>query len=145
MNLISHLVQRRLKLSDPTTRDLVVERDLRVPMSDGVDLLADRWAPRAGSDGLPTALIRTPYGHRGIFATLLARPLAERGYQVLIQSTRGGFGSGGTLDPMRQERADGLATLDWLIDQPWSGDSIVLFGQSYLGYAQWAVADRSRR
>lgn len=141
MNLISNLLQRRLKLSDPLTRDVVVQRNLRVPMPDGVELVADRWTPRSGGDGLPTALIRTPYGHRGAFATILARPLAERGYQVLIQSTRGGFGSGGTRDPMKQERADGLATLDWLVDQPWSGDSIVLFGQSYLGYVQWAVAD----
>ncbi|MFJ1967438.1 CocE/NonD family hydrolase [Streptomyces sp. NPDC087903] len=141
MSLISHLVQRQLKLSEPSTRNLVVQRDLRVPMPDGVDLLADRWAPKAGGEGLPTALIRTPYGRAGIIGAIMARPLAERGYQVLIQSTRGGFGSGGTLDPMRQERADGLATLDWMVKQPWLGDAIVLVGLSYLGYAQWAVAD----
>nr|MDT0657251.1 CocE/NonD family hydrolase [Micromonospora sp. DSM 115978] len=142
MSVISHLIQRRLKLSAPSTRDVVVHRDLRVPMTDGVDLLADRWAPRVGGDGLPTALIRSPYGRRGPFGMMLARPLAERGYQVLIQSVRGGFGSGGTFDPMRQERADGLATLDWLVRQPWCGDAIVLYGLSYLGHVQWAVADR---
>ena len=59
-----------------------------------------------------------------------------------MQNTRGAFGSGGTFDPMRQEREDGLAALDWLVKQPWSGGSIVLLGGSYLGYAQWAVADR---
>jgi uncharacterized protein len=47
-----------MKLDPPLTRDLVVERGLRVPMPDGVELLADRWAPRTGGDGLPTALIR---------------------------------------------------------------------------------------
>ncbi|WP_199752600.1 CocE/NonD family hydrolase [Actinoplanes sp. ATCC 53533] len=141
MNLISHLLQRQLKLSPPVTRDLVVQRDLRVPMPDGVELLADRWAPRGGGEGLPTALLRCPYG-RGLIALSMARPLAERGYQVLIQSTRGGFGSGGSLDPMRQEREDGLATLDWVVRQPWFGDSMVLVGLSYLGYVQWAVADQ---
>ncbi len=65
---------------------------------------------------------------------MMARPLAERGFQVLLQSTRGGFGSGGTFDPLRQERADGLATLDWLVKQPWFGGSIVLVGMSYMGY-----------
>ncbi len=139
---MSHLVQRMLKLPRPVTRDVVVQRDLRVPMPDGVVLLADRWAPRTGGDGLPTALMRSPYGRRGMFGTMLARPLAERGYQVLLQSTRGGFGSGGTFDPQRQERADGLATLDWVVAQPWFGGSIVLVGMSYLGYVQWAVADR---
>jgi uncharacterized protein len=142
VNLNSHLVQRLLKLPPPVTRDLVVQRDLRVPMPDGVELLADRWAPRAVGEGLPTALLRAPYGRRGLYGATMARPLAERGYQVLIQSVRGGFGSGGTFDPMRQERADGLATLEWVVKQPWFGDAIVLFGTSYLGYAQWAVADR---
>ncbi|MFF4256587.1 CocE/NonD family hydrolase [Streptomyces sp. NPDC001663] len=142
MNVVSHLLQRRLKLSPPLTRDLTVERDLRVPMPDGVVLLADRWAPKAGGEGLPTALLRSPYGRSGPIGALMARPLAERGYQVLIQSTRGGFGSGGTFDPMRQERADGLATLDWLVEQRWCGEAVVLFGMSYLGHVQWAVADR---
>lgn len=139
--MISHLIQRKLALSAPLTRAVTVERDLRVPMPDGVELLADRWLPRSGGDGLPTALIRSPYGRR-MFGALIARPLAERGYQVVMQSVRGGFGSGGTFDPMRQERADGLATLDWLVRQPWCGDGIVLFGLSYLGHVQWAVADQ---
>ncbi|WP_406280812.1 SecY-interacting protein Syd [Nocardia sp. NBC_00881] len=42
MNLISHLLQRRLKLPPPVTRDVAVQRDMRIPMSDGVELLADR-------------------------------------------------------------------------------------------------------
>ena len=51
-----------LRLDPPLTRDLVIERDLRVPMLDGVVLLANRWAPKAGGDGLPVALLRSPYG-----------------------------------------------------------------------------------
>lgn len=141
MSLISHVLQRQQKLSEPRTRRLRVERNLRVPMRDGVVLLADRWAPRDGGDGLPTALIRSPYGRSGVFGTLMARPLAERGYQVLIQSTRGSFGSGGVMDPLRQEREDGLDTLDWVIKQPWFGEALVLIGASYMGMVQWAVAD----
>ncbi|WIX99107.1 CocE/NonD family hydrolase [Amycolatopsis mongoliensis] len=140
--MISRLFERLLELPAPATRKLVVQRDLRVPMPDGAELLADRWAPRAGGGGLPTALVRSPYGRKGAFGALFARPLAERGYQVLIQSTRGGFGSGGVFDPLCQEREDGLATLDWVVRQPWFGDAMVLVGASYLGYVQWAVADR---
>jgi predicted acyl esterase len=44
VNLASHLIQRLLKLPPATTRDLLVQRDLRVLMPDGVELLADRWA-----------------------------------------------------------------------------------------------------
>jgi putative CocE/NonD family hydrolase len=142
MSLSSHLLQRALRLGSPVTRDLTVEHDLRVPMPDGAVLLADRWLPRTGGDRLPVALLRGPYGRGGMQALGMARPLAERGFQVLIQSTRGTFGCGGTFDPLRQEREDGLATLDWVIEQPWFGDAIVLIGGSYLGYTQWAVADK---
>ena len=144
MPLSSYLVQGALRLERPPTRHVVVRRDLRVPMPDGVDLLADLWLPRVagrGEDKLPTALLRSPYGRRGLVATAMVRPLAERGFQVLIQSTRGTFGSGGAFEPMVREREDGLATLDWLVKQPWCG-SVVLVGGSYLGFVQWAVADR---
>jgi predicted acyl esterase len=138
---VSHLMQRVLKLDPPLTRDLATERDLRVPMPDGAVLLADRYAPRAGGQGLPVALLRSPYGRRGAIAAAVARPLAERGFQVLMQSTRGTFGSGGWFDPFRHERDDGLATLEWVVRQPWFGEAVVLVGGSYLGYVQWAVAD----
>jgi uncharacterized protein len=140
MNLASRLIQRFLALDPPLTRDLVVTRDLPVPMPDGVVLLADRWAPRSGGDGLPVALLRSPYGRGKLLSMGMVRPLAERGFQVVIQSVRGTFGSGGVFEAMRNERADGLATLEWIKSQPWFGDSIVLSGASYLGYVQWALA-----
>ena len=100
-----------------------------------------RRAPRTGGESLPLALLRCPYGRGKLISIGMARPLAERGFQVLMQSTRGTFGSGGAFDPFRHERQDGLATLEWVVKQPWFGDSIVLAGPSYLGYVQWAVAD----
>jgi putative CocE/NonD family hydrolase len=141
MNLMSHVVQRMQDLSSPLTREVVIERDLTTPMRDGAVLLADRWTPKSGGDGLPTALVRVPYGRRGLVASLTARPLAERGFQVFVQSTRGTFGSAGPFDPMRREREDGLDTIDWVVKQPWFGESMILIGMSYLGVVQWAVAD----
>jgi len=140
VKLGSYVQQRMLKLGPPLTREVAVERDLAVPMPDGVTLRADRWFPAAADPAIPTALIRTPYGKK-LTGGGMARPLAERGYQVLIQDVRGCFTSEGTFDPMRQERADGLATLEWLVEQPWCAGSIVLIGTSYMGYVQWAVAD----
>ncbi|KOV74850.1 X-Pro dipeptidyl-peptidase [Streptomyces sp. AS58] len=140
--LTSLLVERLRGLPAPKTRDLAVERDLEVPMRDGTVLLADRWAPRAGGEDLPTALLRSPYGRGGPFALQLVRPLAERGFQVLLQSTRGTSGSGGAFDPLRHERLDGIDTVDWVCKQPWFDGSLVLCGPSYLGYTQWAMADQ---
>ncbi|MFI6597554.1 CocE/NonD family hydrolase [Nonomuraea sp. NPDC050536] len=116
-----------------------VDRDLEVPMGDGVRLLADHYAP-VGVQGAPVILIRSPYGRRGLFGMVYGRGFARRGFQVLIQSCRGGFGSGGLLDPLGDERDDGLATVAWMREQSWYGGSFAMFGPSYLGYTQWAIA-----
>ena len=141
MGIGSYLDQWLLHLPTPKTRKISRERSLRIPMRDGVTLVAERWAPAAGGDGLPTALIRTYYGTRAGSGTLLARALAERGYQVLVVASRGTFGSGGVAHPLHDEREDGLDVVAWIIEQGWFGDAIVLAGASYLGYTQWAIAD----
>jgi len=138
MPLLNRIADRVLKLPPPVTRDIEVRRGLRVPMADGVDLLADLYLPRRVPNA-PTVLVRTPYG-RGTWVRLaIARPFAERGYQVLIQSCRGTAGSGGEFDPFGTERADGLATLDWIERQPWFQGPLLTYGLSYLGYVQWAM------
>ena len=85
-------------------------------------------------------LIRSPYGRAGVTGFLFAAPLARRGFQVFIQSTRGTFGSGGQFRPFLSEREDGLATVAWLRDQPWCDGQVPMTGGSYLGHTQWAVA-----
>ncbi|SEL81369.1 CocE/NonD family hydrolase [Nonomuraea pusilla] len=120
-------------------RRVRLRRDLPVPMPDGVTLLADHYAPPGGGPA-PVVLMRSPYGRRGLFGLVYGRGFARQGFHVVIQSCRGGFGSGGRLDPLGDERDDGLATLDWLRAQPWYGGSLAMYGPSYLGYAQWAVA-----
>jgi uncharacterized protein len=57
-------------------------------MPDGVVLLASRLTPKSGRDGLPVALLRSPYGRSAAIAVGMARPLAERGFQVILQSPR---------------------------------------------------------
>ncbi len=86
-------------------------------------------------------LVRCPYGRRGPFGMLAGRLLAERGFQSVVQSCRGTFGSGGELDPLGvTEQADGLATVQWLRGQSWYPGSFGTWGPSYLGVTQWALA-----
>jgi hypothetical protein len=140
MTLTTRALGILARLPPPTEPVVAVERDLRATMTDGVVLLADRWHPaRAGREDPPVILIRTPYGRRQ-WAGFIGRLFAERGYQTVIQSCRGTFGSGGTFVPFRHEEADGRSTLDWLSAQPWFGDKLATFGPSYLGLTQWAVA-----
>ncbi len=129
-----------MHLPRPQTLDLVCHRDLSAEMDDGTILLADRWVARAAADAAaPTVLVRSPYGRRQLVGTLFGRLLAERGLQVVIQSVRGTFGSGGDFSPF-DEQADGLATLRWLRAEPWHSGSIGTLGPSYLGFVQWAMA-----
>jgi uncharacterized protein len=140
MTFASRFMGQALKLPPPSARDVDVERDLRVPMPDGAVLLADRYAPR-GADRPPLLLVRSPYGRRRSWGLLLGRLFAERGFQAVIQSCRGTFGSGGTLDPFGpDEHDDGLATVAWLREQPWYPGSFGTCGPSYLGMVQWAIA-----
>ncbi len=129
-----------MKLPRAQTRDVLVERDLPVTMPDGVTLLADRYVAR-GADRPPLVLVRCPYGRRGPFGLMSGRLFAERGFQSLVQSCRGTFGSGGDLDPLGvTEQADGLATVEWMRRQPWYPGSFGTWGPSYLGITQWALA-----
>jgi putative CocE/NonD family hydrolase len=137
--ILSRVVTRLFKLPPAETYNVVVERNLRVPMQDGTVLRADHYyTPHRRL--APTVLVRSPYGRAGVFALLLARPFAERGFQVLIQSCRGTFGSGGTFNAFRNEQRDGLDTLAWLQQQPWFTGAVATVGPSYLGLVQWAIA-----
>ena len=132
-----------------------VERGIRVPMEDGIDLLTDRYAPQSRGDApgepFPTLLIRTPYGRRDetrfgagfTLAELPAQRFAERGYCVLVQSVRGCFASSGDFVPHVHEADDGAATVAWLGRQPWFDGRLAMWGPSYLGYCQWATATRA--
>jgi putative CocE/NonD family hydrolase len=140
MSLASEILARRMRLPRPQSTDVVREPDLPVTMDDGVVLLTDRWVARETRDqAQPTVIVRSPYGRKEAMALIFARLLAERGLQVVMQSTRGTFGSGGEFSPF-DERPDGLATLRWLREQPWHAGRIGMLGPSYLGLVQWAVA-----
>jgi putative CocE/NonD family hydrolase len=142
MTILSRFLGWAWKLPPVETRDIQLDRDVQVPMPDGAVLLADHYHPR-GPDRRPTILIRSPYGRALPFGLLFGRPLAEQGFQVLIQSCRGTFGSTGTFRAFHDERADGLATLDWIEKQPWFSGKLATFGPSYLGVVQWAIASEA--
>lgn len=122
----------------PRLNGIRAKRGISVPMADGVILKTDHYAPDTPGPH-PTILMRLPYGRRGFSA--IAEAYAERGFHVVIQACRGTEKSGGDFDPFANERADGLATLDWIKAQPWYDGRIGLTGPSYLGYAQWAISD----
>lgn len=135
--LTERLVDRRLGFG--ADEPYVRERDLRVPLSDGVVLLADLYRAPGPLRPRPTVLMRTPYGRDGL-GSIIGSLLARRGFQVLVQSTRGTFGSGGQFRPFLHESSDGLDTLAWVRGQAWCDGRVSMVGPSYVGHTQWAVA-----
>jgi putative CocE/NonD family hydrolase len=131
------LLDRLLKLPPRTSRT-VRHRDVRMTMRDGVSLLGDVYLP-AEPSGQPTVLLRSPYGRGSVFG-LMAQAFANRGYATVIQSCRGTFGSEGRFHPFFQESADGIDTVSWIENQPWFAGRLGLYGGSYMGQVQWAMA-----
>ncbi|MCI2423124.1 CocE/NonD family hydrolase [Saccharopolyspora sp. K220] len=132
-------VRHLIGLPGPVRR-VAVQRDIPVPMPDGVRLLADRYYP-VDDQHAPLVLIRTLYGRRQAYA-VLARIIAEQGFQVFQQSLRGTADSGGGFDGFVVEPGDGPATVAWLRTQPWFPAAMATWGTSYLGYVQWELAQQ---
>jgi putative CocE/NonD family hydrolase len=133
-----HVLGRLLRLPAAST-DYTVDQ-VRVPMRDGVELVADHYAPAAAAPGpVGTLLVRGPYGRSFPFSLVFGALYAARGFHVLVQSVRGTFGSAGVFEPMMREAADGVDTVAWLRRQPWFTGRFATIGMSYLGFTQWAL------
>jgi putative CocE/NonD family hydrolase len=138
------MIARFMKLQPPRY-GVKITRRIMVPMPDGVHLSADLYQPKGGRL-FPTVLIRTPYGRggpvgpTGILHDFVGNRFAERGYNVFIQDVRGCYESQGDFKPFFHEAEDGRATIEWIEKQPWFNGIMGMWGPSYLGYTQWAVA-----
>jgi putative CocE/NonD family hydrolase len=120
--------------------DVRVDRDVAVPMQDGVTLRADLYRPAAGGR-FPVLVFRTPYGkHEAADSDGIHLKAVERGYAVLMQDVRGRYASDGLFDPYRQEGRDGFDTIEWAAAQPWSDGRVGTYGLSYPGAVQWLAA-----
>ena len=122
-----------------------VEKDIMVPMRDGVRLATDAWVPAGGGPG-PVLLVRTPYSKEA--SRYYGSPpniftLLEAGYAILYQDCRGTGRSGGEFTPFVNEPSDGADTVAWLLEQSWCDGNIGAFGPSYLGAVQWETASAS--
>lgn len=126
------------ELLSPPDYKAVIQRQVMVPMRDGVALAADIYVPE-GKGPFPTVLARTPY-KRITEAALKGEYFARRGYAFVAQDVRGRFDSEGEWLPFMHEARDGSDTLDWIAQQPWSDGKIGMVGASYVGMVQWLAA-----
>lgn len=115
-----------------------LELGASIRMPDGVLLNADIYRP-IGEGARPALLTLTPYTSAYAFKT--ASAYARAGFAVVVVDVRGRGGSEGVFD-IYQDGADGAACVDWAAAQAWCDGQVALFGGSYAGLNQWAIAAR---
>lgn len=123
-----------------------VDRHVETEMSDGTILRSDVYRPD-DDEARPTLVHRIPYNRQNSMSLTnsMFPPMwaASRGYAVVVQDTRGRFGSDGRFQPFSQERSDGYDTIEWAAAQPWSNGRVGIYGSSYMGVTSLqAVASR---
>jgi putative CocE/NonD family hydrolase len=112
--------------------NVVVERNVMVPMRDGVKLATDIVRPK-GEGRFPVILSRTPYGKK-------VGGAVRGGKIVAVQDVRGRYASEGEFYPFKHDPHDGYDTIEWLAERPWCDGNVYMVGGSYVGFTQLAAA-----
>jgi putative CocE/NonD family hydrolase len=118
---------------------VVTERNVAVPMRDGVVLRANVFRPDRGGP-YPVLVMRTPYGkpNGGMDRRVKA------GYIVVTQDARGRYASDGKWESFLRfkthDAEDGYDTVEWAAKLPGSTGKVGTFGASYNAFLQWRLA-----
>ena len=124
---------------------LVVERNVLVPMRDGVALAADVLRPQT-AQRVPAILNFGPYHKDGRGGRLAVdsvhRHFAALGYAGVTADLRGLGNSGGTSPGAFApgEGQDGHDLVEWIAAQPWCDGRVGMWGVSYPGVTALSTA-----
>src|SRR5947209_2068839 len=124
-----------------TDQKILIDFDVEAHMRDGTTLRANVYRP-TGDEQWPVLLTRLPYGKDFPLGSSVMDPaqVARRGYVVIVQDTRGRFTSEGEWVPFINEALDGVDTIEWAAQLPYSNGSVGMYGISYFGFTQWSSA-----
>ena len=131
-------------LSAGSDGDVVIVKDVPVPMRDGLDLMTDLYLPAVDGvpleEPLPAVLARTPYDKMRPISIDHAMFFARNGYVSVVQDCRGRFNSGGDFFPFVQEPEDGYDTVEWVARHPSCDGQVGTYGVSYQAWVQFETA-----
>jgi uncharacterized protein len=143
---------QRPEFHRPPVDGVSVERDVRVPMRDGIELWADVYRPDGAEDGrYPVLLAISPYQKDlaglpslPMYPTRETGPIewyVERGYVYVLADIRGTGKSDGEWEVLGEnEQRDLYDIIEWAGVQPWSSGKVGMIGQSYFAMVQWLAA-----
>lgn len=116
------------------------EKDILIPMRDGVILAADVHKPD-GPGPFPVILTQTPYNKNQSDKENLNEYFIKRGYAHMIVDVRGTGASQGAWDSFGEaEQRDGKELVEWAASQSWSNGKVGLYGSSYRAINQLFTA-----
>src|SRR6266487_6670041 len=120
---------------------VTIDFDVPAKMRDGTILRANIYRP-AGDGQWPVLLTRLPYGKDFPLGSSVMdqAQVTRRGYVVIVQDTRGRFTSEGEWVPFINEALDGVDTIAWAAQLPYSNGTVGMYGISYFGFTQWSSA-----
>ena len=145
----------------PTFSGMIAEKDVAVPMRDGVNLSVDIYRPDGGGK-FPALLAFAIYNKdlqgpdvanalppQPAWSSLWAGPLeagdtkffVSRGYVHIIGSPRGV----GKSDSGGSRQWDSYDLIEWIAQQPWCDGNVGMVGISGFGAEQLFVASKIRR
>lgn len=120
-----------------------IEKNVRIPMRDGVRLAADLFRPEVGGR-FPAVVEYIPYRKDDMTVPRHGAHLylAERGYVGVRLDVRGtGASEGANTDEYPLvEQLDGYDAIEWIAQQPWCDGQVAMFGTSYGGFTALQVA-----
>jgi len=111
---------------------------LSIPMRDGIHLNGTLYSAPDQKDPLPAILAITPYIADSNNAA--AMYFARNGYSFITVDSRGRGNSEGTYVPFFDDGRDGYDTVEWIATQSWCNGKVAMWGLSYGGFVQWAIA-----
>jgi putative CocE/NonD family hydrolase len=120
-----------------------IEREIFVPMRDGVHLSTTVVHPTGAPEKLPAILVRAPYDDTSKWFpnAMWLDFFARQGYAIVLQDERGkGFSEGTYTNLLQGASTDGYDTIEWIVKQPWSNGKVAGFGYSSSGDTQWLMA-----
>src|SRR6186713_2929614 len=119
--------------ASPPRHEVTLDRDVRIPARDGVELSANLWRPvpvdPEPDERFPVIVEMIPYGKDNWrLDTDIGRGrwLAARGYAYCRVDVRGtGSSAGVALDEYTaDETRDGYDAVEWAAAQPWSSGAV---------------------
>ncbi|MGZ8264323.1 MAG: CocE/NonD family hydrolase [Burkholderiales bacterium] len=137
--------------------DLLIEKDVEIPLRDGVRLRADVFRPKGAGKSpalvnigayqkdkvwVPPPDLEEPANPYMNWETVNPLWWVPRGYAAVRIDTRGSGKSPGLTDPFSlQEAIDFYDSIEWCARQSWCTGNVGTIGISYFAMTQWLVAN----